>query len=86
MGREIELASDRFVGATVEVLVAGKSVRFDKQPAAPTPERTQLQGRTRGDHIVVFDGPERLIGHYVNVPIVSATALTLLGGEPVEID
>ncbi len=39
----------------------------------------QLVGRTTGDLITVFDGPERLIGALVNVRVEHATALTLFG-------
>ena len=39
----------------------------------------QLLGRTRTDHMVVFDGGESLAGQYVDVEIVDATALTLMG-------
>jgi tRNA-2-methylthio-N6-dimethylallyladenosine synthase len=78
--REVGLAHHRgYVGQSVEVLVEGASVRADKQAAAPTPEATQLVGRTRGDHIVHFVGPRRLAGQYVHVGITDATALALLG-------
>jgi tRNA A37 methylthiotransferase MiaB len=43
------------------------------------PGLTQLQGRTPGDHIVVFDGPERWTGSYRTVTITDATSLTLFG-------
>ena len=39
----------------------------------------QLTGRTMADHIVVFDGNERLTGHTVCVVIEEATAFTLFG-------
>jgi tRNA-2-methylthio-N6-dimethylallyladenosine synthase len=75
---EVGLAHHRdYVGRSVEVLVAGPSPRADKQPAPPPEGQTQLLGRTRGDHIVVFDGPEDLAGRYVTVTITDATALTL---------
>jgi len=34
-------------------------------------------GRTRGDHIVVFDGSPSLAGQYVDVTVTDATSLTL---------
>ena len=40
-------------------------------------EVTQLSGRTGGDLICVFDGPESLIGGLVEVEVVEASALTL---------
>jgi len=75
---EVSLAANRaMVGRTVEVLVEGPSVRSRKQPA---PEgQTQLTGRTRTDHIVVFDGPADLAGQYVPVTITTAAALALTG-------
>ncbi|HUS46527.1 MAG TPA: tRNA (N6-isopentenyl adenosine(37)-C2)-methylthiotransferase MiaB [Phycisphaerae bacterium] len=77
---EVGLAHHRaYVGRCVEVLVEGPSPRADKQPVAPAPGETQLVGRTRGDHIVVFDAPESLAGSYVDVEITDATSLTLIG-------
>ncbi len=68
-----------YVGRTMEVLVAGPS----RKAQAPLSESTvQLQGRTRGDHIVVFDGPGSLLGAYVNVRIRDADALTLFADPP----
>jgi len=66
------------VGKTVEVLVEGPP-RADRQPTPAAPGETQLLGRTVGDHIVVFNGPGRLAGEYVDVTITGATALTLFG-------
>jgi len=77
---EVGLAHHRsFIGRVVEVLVEGPSPRAEKQPRRPAPPCVQLVGRTRGDHIVVFDGPDSLIGRYLPVSITGATALTLLG-------
>ena len=77
---EVGLAHCRsYIATTVEVLVEGPSVRAGKQGFEPTPQRTQLAGRTRGNHIVHFLGPERLAGQYVNVLITDATALALQG-------
>jgi tRNA-2-methylthio-N6-dimethylallyladenosine synthase len=77
---EVGLAHHRaLVGRRVEVLVEGPSPRADKQETPPAPEAMQLVGRTRGDQIVVFDGPETLLGQYVSVTVRTATELTLLG-------
>jgi tRNA-2-methylthio-N6-dimethylallyladenosine synthase len=58
------------VGQTVEVLVDGPS---KKDPA-------RLSGRTRRNHIVVFQGDAgKLAGQLVSVRIESSTALTLFG-------
>jgi len=70
-----------YVGRSVEVLVEGPSVRAGKQAAPPTPEATQLVGRSRGDHIVHFTAGRERIGRYVRVRVTGATALTLLGEE-----
>lgn len=43
-------------------------------------ENVRLTSRTRGDHIVSFDGPQRLVGQLVKVRIQKATGLSL-GGE-----
>jgi tRNA-2-methylthio-N6-dimethylallyladenosine synthase len=67
----------RWIGQVVEVLVEGPSkLALKQEPAAGL---RQLTGRTRTDHIVVFDGPERLIGELVSVRIEAATAFTLFG-------
>ncbi len=66
-----------YIGQTCEVLVEGPSPRAGKRSAAPG--CVQMLGRTRGDHIVVFDGPPSLAKQYVDVRIVGATALTLFG-------
>ena len=78
--KEVSLAGNReMAGRSVEVLVEGPSPRSAKQPTDPPPGQVQLTGRTRTDHIVVFDAPERLAGKYVNVRIESASALALIG-------
>jgi tRNA-2-methylthio-N6-dimethylallyladenosine synthase len=64
------------VGDTVEVLVEGTS-KIGQRTEGSGPK--QLTGRTTTDHIVVFDGNERLIGQSVNVQIEAATAFTLFG-------
>ena len=77
---EVGLAHHRsYIGTSVEVLVEGPSRRAGKQDVEPTAERTQLVGRTGGEHIVHFFGPRRLAGQYVRVRIAEATALALRG-------
>ena len=81
------------VGQTVELLVEGQSKHaakaypasnvalgsgFTRKPAGTT----QLVGRTRGDQIVVFDGPASLAGGLVDVTITSTRGLTLFGERP----
>jgi tRNA-2-methylthio-N6-dimethylallyladenosine synthase len=66
-----------WVGRTVEVLVEGPSKNALKHPDGPGP--VQLTGRARTDHIVVFDGNERLTGQTVRVAVEEATAFTLFG-------
>jgi tRNA-2-methylthio-N6-dimethylallyladenosine synthase len=77
---EVSLAGNRqWVGRTAEVLVEGPSPRTRRQPEPAPAGQTQLIGRTRTDHIVVFNGPQDLAGRYADVRIASATALTLMG-------
>lgn len=77
---EVGLAHHRaYIGRTVEVLVEGPSPRAAKQPTPAPAGQTQMLGRTRGDHIVVFDGEPGLAGQYATVRIVDASALTLMG-------
>jgi tRNA-2-methylthio-N6-dimethylallyladenosine synthase len=75
------------VGQTVEVLVEGPSKSARKHD---TPGPRQLTGRTMTDHIVVFDGNERLVGRTVQVRVEAATPFTLFGsvvtGERVGVD
>jgi tRNA-2-methylthio-N6-dimethylallyladenosine synthase len=74
----VSLADQRQrVGQTMEVLVEGPSKTTLKHDDAPGPK--QLTGRTMTDHIVVFEGNERLIGQMVLVYIEEATAFTLFG-------
>jgi tRNA-2-methylthio-N6-dimethylallyladenosine synthase len=65
------------VGQTVEVLVEGPSKTALKHDHGTGPR--QLTGRTMTDHIVVFDGNDRLIGQTVKVAIEEATSFTLFG-------
>jgi tRNA-2-methylthio-N6-dimethylallyladenosine synthase len=67
----------RRIGETVEVLVEGLSKTALKHDAGSGPK--QLTGRTMTDHIVVFEGNERLIGRTVRVTIEEATSFTLFG-------
>jgi len=74
--------NQRFIGSKVEILVEGPSKnphlnnRDDDNRKAKS---LQLVGRTRGDHIVVFDGEVGMIGQLVTVEVVRASALTLFG-------
>jgi tRNA-2-methylthio-N6-dimethylallyladenosine synthase len=65
------------IGETVEVLVEGPSKAALKHESLGGP--IQLTGRTPTDHIVVFEGNQRLIGQFVQVAIQEATAFTLFG-------
>jgi tRNA-2-methylthio-N6-dimethylallyladenosine synthase len=65
-----------FVGREFEVLVEGPSKSFAGEVGSAQGP-IQLTGRTMTDRICVFDGNPRLIGSYVNVRIVSSTAVTL---------
>ncbi|HEV3436651.1 MAG TPA: tRNA (N6-isopentenyl adenosine(37)-C2)-methylthiotransferase MiaB [Gemmata sp.] len=63
------------VGKTVEVLVEGPS-RLGGKTNGPV---RQLTGRSMTDHIVVFDGPDRLIGQTVQLLVNDASPFTLYG-------
>ncbi len=77
---EVSLAHHRaMIGRTVEVLVEGPSPRANRQASPATKDKTQLIGRSRWDHIVVFDGPDSLAGTYADVSVYDATSLTLFG-------
>jgi len=65
------------IGKTVEVLVEGPSPRSGKQTRSLPSGWGQLIGRTRGDHIVVFDAPKTMSGQYAQVTVTGATDLTL---------
>lgn len=66
----------RQIGQRVEVLVEGPSKNAWKHEANGP---TQLTGRTRTDHIVVFDGNPRLAGQTMQIDIEDATSFTLYG-------
>ena len=82
------------VGTTVEVLVEGPSRREQSASYQATRDGAspvmQLTGRSMTDHIVVFDGTARLIGHTIRVAITDASPFTLYGtvqtGEVVGVD
>ncbi len=65
------------LGRTVEILVEGPSKTSRKR--AETGDTRQLTGRTPCDRIVVFDGPDELIGRIVPVRIEQTSAFTLFG-------
>jgi tRNA-2-methylthio-N6-dimethylallyladenosine synthase len=67
----------KHVGQTVAVLVEGPSKTSLKHDTGPGPR--QLTGRTATDHIVVFEGNERLIGQTVHLHVEEATSFTLFG-------
>jgi len=72
----------QFVGRRVEILVEGLSPHAGRNTQVHRTGLVQLTGRTTGDHIVVFDGPEELVGWYVEIDVSAATALTLTGSIP----
>ncbi len=83
----------RRVGETVGVLVEGPSKTALKASGGRQPPDSgpiQLTGRAMTDHIVVFEGNERLIGRTISVQIEEATAFTLFGtvvtGERIGVD
>ncbi len=76
-----------FIGQDLEVFVVGYSKAARKAQEAEqsrgeevTWRRSdQLVGRTRGDHIVVFQGESDSIGKFARIKISAATGLTLHG-------
>jgi len=66
IAREI---NQSLAGSTQEVLVDGWS-KTDK---------AKLSSRTRTNRIVIFSGPEHLIGQTINVRITEATTFSLFG-------
>ena len=60
---------EQFVGKTVEVLVEGPSRR----------NAARMEGRTRCNKIVVFDGGERFRGQLVDLKIIRNGSFTLYG-------
>jgi tRNA-2-methylthio-N6-dimethylallyladenosine synthase len=62
-------SNERLVGSTAEVLVEGRS--------KTNPE--YLAGRSRTNKVVVFPGPEELVGELVSLRIVEARPFHLLG-------
>lgn len=91
---EISLAAHReLIGQSVEILVEGFSKaairaqeseqsRGDEVDHTRSTLARQLVGRTRGDQIVVFDGPPDCIGNLVTLQIVAVTPYTLHGATP----
>src|SRR5262249_62135410 len=67
------------VGQTVEVLVERPSKAALKGGDGVGSGPVQLTGRTRTDHIVVFDGNPRLAGAGGDVRVTEASAFTLFG-------
>ena len=69
--------SREFLSKQVKVLVEGPSKK--SQVNIDEDENPQLIGRTSGDWIVVFNGPESLAGSFADVKIESVSPLTLFG-------
>ena len=69
--------NQRFVGQTIDILIEGLSKKPHLNTGATDSTHPQLIGRTPGDHIVVLNAPEDLIGQITPVTITNASALTL---------
>ena len=69
--------SREFLGKKVKVLVEGLSKKSHVNVDAN--QNPQLIGRTPGEWIVVFNGPDSLTGTFAQVRITSASPLTLFG-------
>ncbi|HUV64954.1 MAG TPA: MiaB/RimO family radical SAM methylthiotransferase, partial [Sedimentisphaerales bacterium] len=71
-----ELSRD-FLGQQVKVLVEGLSKKSHVN--VDVDQNPQLVGRTAGEWIVVFNGPDSLTGTFAQVKITSVSPLTLFG-------
>ncbi|MBN2182118.1 MAG: tRNA (N6-isopentenyl adenosine(37)-C2)-methylthiotransferase MiaB [Sedimentisphaerales bacterium] len=71
-----ERLSRNFLGKQVKVMVEGLSKKSHIDSTGGNP---QLVARTATDYIVVFNGPESLAGHFVEVKIINTSPLTLFG-------
>ena len=60
------------VGRTVEILCTGPSRHND----------TRLTGRTRGNKIVVFEGPAEMAGTLIDIEVAESAGFTLYGTNP----
>ncbi len=75
-----EASNARWVGQVVPCLVTGPSPKPHLDPGMPAAEgQVQLTSRSPGHQIVVFNGPQEMIGQLVQVEIVRSSALTLFG-------
>jgi len=68
-----------FLNQQVIVLVEGPSKKSHYGTNDTQQHQIQLLGRTRTEHIVVFDGPASLAGRFVKVRITRTSPLTLFG-------
>jgi len=87
-----EDSNRQMIGRRVEVIVEGQSKLVSRQTKTGGVElgwekrstaTTQLVGRTRGDQIVVFEGSPSQKGDILEVEIVAAKSMTLMG-RPIE--
>ena len=69
INRQALKISENMVGGVQRILVEGYSKKDSKQ----------LAGRTENNRVVNFDGPERLIGQFVDVTITEALSNSLRG-------
>jgi tRNA-2-methylthio-N6-dimethylallyladenosine synthase len=76
--------NEKFVGRVVRVFVEEVSPMGRQNPKSEirNPKLVQLRGRSPCNRIVVFDGPELLIGSEVEVEITASSPLTLFGKTP----
>jgi len=65
----VEQVNQKYTGKVQEILVEGKSQK----------NKSRLTGKTRGNRVVNFDGPDELIGKVVNVKITKMKPWALFG-------
>jgi len=72
VNRHAQQKLQNLVGHTVEILCTGPSRHND----------TRLTGRTRGNKIVVFEGPAEMAGTLIDIEVAESAGFTLYGTNP----
>jgi tRNA A37 methylthiotransferase MiaB len=63
-----------------ELVAIGQRAGLHTGPRKAAPAgQSRLIGRTPGDELVAFDGPEAWLGEFVQVQVTDATSVTLRG-------
>lgn len=63
-----------------ELITIGQRTTPHRAARLPAPEgECRLIGRTAGDELLAFDGPESWLGQFMNIAVTDATSVTLRG-------